>query len=451
MWTINMNIAEQAADHQQSLEQAVAYALELAENVCDAAEVAILKTTGLNVSTRFSDVERLEFNSDGALSLTVYHQQCKGTATSSDLSPTAIKNALNAALDIARYTSSDQYSGLADKTLMAFQPPTVDIFFPEALNPDQAIELAANAEHVALSKDKRIINSDGASYSGHYGIRVYGNTHGFLHSYCSTHYSLDCCVIAEQKGEMERDYAYTITRSLSDMQSAEWIGEQAATRALARLNARRLPTMEAPVLFAAEVAPGLFGHLVSAISGSNLYRKSSFLLDKLGEPILPSWLTISEYPHLAKGLGSVPFDGEGIKTIDRDIVTDGILQTYLLNSYAARRLNMQATGHSGGIYNWLLSGQQSDLSQLIKQMNRGLLVTRLMGQGVNIVTGDYSRGASGFWIENGEIQYPVNEITIAGNLQQMYRDIVMIGNDIETRNKIQCGSVLLENMKIAGE
>lgn len=447
-----MNIAEQVDDQQQSLEQAVAYALELAENVCDAAEVAILKTTGLNVSTRFSDVERLEFNSDGALSLTVYHQQRKGTATSSDLSPKAIKNTLNAALDIARYTSADPYAGLADKALIAFQPPTVDIFFPGALNPDQAIELAANVERIALSKDKRIINSDGASYSGHYGIRAYGNTHGFLHSYCSTHYSLDCCVIAEHDGEMERDYAYTIARSLSDIKSAEWVGEQAATRTLARLNARRLPTMEAPIIFAAEVAPGLFSHLVNAISGGNLYRKSSFLLDKLDEQILPSWLTISEYPHLAKGLGSAPFDGEGIQTIDRDIVTDGILQTYLLSSYAARRLNMRATGHSGGIYNWLISGgQQSDLPQLMKQMNRGLLVTRLMGQGVNIVTGDYSRGASGFWVENGEIQYPVNEITIAGNLQQMYRDIVMIGNDIETRNKIQCGSVLLAKMKIAGE
>ena len=446
-----MNIAEHVADQQQELERAVAYALELAKHSCDEAEVAILKTTGLSVSTRFSDVERLAFNSDGALSITVYQQQRKGTATSSDLSAKAIKDALEAALDIARYTSADPYSGLVDKELMAFNPPVVDIFFPDVLNPDQAIELAANAERVALSIDKRIVNSEGSSYNGHYGVKVYGNTHGFLHSYCSSRYSLDCCVIAEQEGRMERDYSYTTARAMDDLKSAEWVGQEAATRTLARLNPRRLPTMQVPVLFAAEVASGLLGHLVSAISGSNLYRKSSFLLNKLDEQIFPSWLTISEYPHLAKGLGSAPFDAEGTQTINRDIIKKGLLQTYLLSSYAARRLNMQATGHSGGIYNWQVSGQQDNLDQLIKKMGKGLLVTRLMGQGVNTVTGDYSRGASGFWIENGEIQYPVNEITIAGNLSQMYRDIVTIGNDIEMRSKIQCGSILISNMKIAGE
>lgn len=446
-----MTIVTQITDQRQILERAVAQALTLAESASDAAEVSITKTTGISVSTRFGEVENVEFNSDGALGITVYHQQRKGSASSTDLSPDAIKRTVQAALDIARYTSADPCSGLADKELMAFDAPDLDLFYPADLNAEYAISQAAKAEKIALSKDPRITNTEGGSYNSHYGIKVYGNTHGLLKSYCSSRHSLSCCVIAEKEGEMERDYAYTIARDVNDLQSAEWVGEDCAQRTLSRLGSQRLPTMQAPVLFAAEAATGLFGHLVSAISGGNIYRKSSFLLDHLGKQILPDWLTINENPHLLKGLASSPFDSEGVRTYRQNIVENGVLQTWLLTQYSACKLGMKSTGHAGGIHNWRIAGQGDSFSELVKKMDRGLVVTELMGQGVNTVNGDYSRGASGFWVENGVIQYPVSEITIAGNLGDMLRNIVTIGDDIETRSNIQCGSVLLENMKIAGE
>ena len=446
-----MTIVTQIKDQQQVLEQAVAHALELAAVASDAAEVSVTKTTGISVSTRFSEVENVEFNSDGALGITVYHQQRKGSASSTDLSAEAIKRTVQAALDIARYTSADPCSVLADKELMAFDAPDLDLFYPTEPDAEYAIKQAAIAEQTALSKDERITNTEGGSYSSHYGIKVYGNSHGLLKSYCSSRHSLSCCVIAEKNGEMERDYAYTIARDINDLQSAQWVGEECARRTLSRLDSRRLSTMQAPVLFAAEVATGLFGHLVSAISGSNIYRNSSFLLDHLGKQILPDWLTITENPHILKGLASTPFDSEGVRTYRQNIVENGVLQTYLLTSYSGRKLGMKSTGHAGGIHNWRIAGQGDSFDALLKKMDRGLVVTELMGQGVNTVNGDYSRGASGFWVENGVIQYPVSEITIAGNLQQMLRNIVTVGDDIETRSNIQCGSVLLESMKIAGE
>lgn len=446
-----MSIVEQARQQQKQLEQAVTYALELACAASDSAEVAITKTTGIGVSTRFGEVENVEFNSDGALGISVYHQQRKGSASSTDLSPEAISRTVKAALDIARYTSPDPYSGLGERDLMAFEAPDLDLFYPAELNADYAIKQAALAEKVAMATDKRITNSEGGSYNSHYGIKVYGNSYGMLQSYCSSSHSISCSVIAELDGEMERDYAYTVARDVADLRSAEWVGQECARRTLSRLGARRLPTMEAPVMFAAEVATGLFGHLAGAISGGNLYRKTSFLLDHLGKQVLPDWLTIQERPHLLKAMASTPFDSEGLRTQDRDIVKNGILESYLLTSYAARKLGMKATGHAGGIHNWLIAGRGKDFTEMLKTMDRGLLVTELMGQGVNAVTGDYSRGAAGFWVENGEIQYPVSEITIAGNLKQMLSNIVTVGDDIETRSNIQCGSVLLENMKIAGE
>ena len=446
-----MTIERQIKAQQQQLEQAVAQALELVSVASDAAEVSIAKTTGISVSTRFGDVENVEFNSDGALGITVYSQQRKGSASSTDFSPEAIKRTVQAALDIARYTSEDPCSGLADKELMAFDAPDLDLFYPAEFNADYAIEQAAKAEKIALNMDKRITNTEGGSYNSHCGVKVYGNSHGLLKSYCSSRHSLSCCVIAEKDGEMERDYAYTIARDVRDLKSAEWVGQDCAERTLSRLGAQRLPTMQAPVLFASDVATGIFGHLVAAISGGNIYRKSSFLLESLGKQILPDWLTITENPHILKGLASTPFDSEGVKTYQQNIVENGILQTYLLTQYSACKLGMKSTGHAGGIHNWHIAGQGDDFATLLKKMDRGLVVTELMGQGVNTVTGDYSRGASGFWVENGEIQYPVSEITIAGNLSEMFNNIVTIGNDIETRSNIQCGSLLLENMKIAGE
>ncbi|OCA54904.1 metalloprotease PmbA [Photorhabdus namnaonensis] len=446
-----MKITDQIAEQRKQLENAVSQALELAKAGCDAAEVAVNKTTGISVSTRFGEIENVEFNSDGALGITVYHQQRKGSASSTDLSPDAIARTVQAAIDIARYTSQDPCAGPADKALLAFEAPDLDLFHPTELDTDNAIELAARAEQAALQADKRITNTEGGSFNSHYGIRVFGNSHGMLQSYCSSRHSMSSCVIAELDGDMERDYAYTISRRFEDLKSPEWVGQECARRALSRLSPRKLPTMKAPVLFAAEVATGLFGHLVGAISGSSIYRKSSFLLDHLGKQILPSWLTIEERPHLLAGLASSPFDSEGVSTCNRDIIKDGILQTWLLTSYSARKLGMASTGHAGGIHNWCIAGQGQDFAGLLRQMGTGLVVTELMGQGVSAVTGDYSRGAAGFWVENGEIQYPVSEITIAGNLKDMWANMVTIGDDIETRSNIQCGSVLLPEMSIAGQ
>ncbi|WFQ79308.1 metalloprotease PmbA [Xenorhabdus sp. SF857] len=442
---------QQIAEQRKLLEEAVAHALELAKAGSDAAEVAVNKTTGISVSTRFSEVENVEFNSDGALGITVYHQQRKGSASSTDLSPEAIARTVQAAIDIARYTSPDPYAGPADKALLAFEAPELDLFHPADLDADKAIELAARAEQASLQTDERITNTEGGSFNSHYGIRVFGNSHGMLQSYCSSRHSMSSCVIAEQDGNMERDYAYTVSRHFDGLKSPEWVGQECARRTLSRLGARKLPTMKAPVIFSAEVATGLFGHLVGAISGSSIYRKSSFLLDSLGKPILPSWLTIEEQPHLLRGLASTPFDSEGVRTIPRDIVKEGVLQTWLLTSYSARKLGMVNTGHAGGIHNWRIAGQGLDFTGLLREMGTGLIVTELMGQGVSAVTGDYSRGASGFWVENGEIQYPVSEITIAANLKDMWANMVTIGDDIETRSNIQCGSVLLPEMSIAGQ
>ncbi|WP_312393868.1 metalloprotease PmbA [Mixta calida] len=446
-----MKILTQVAEQRKVLEQAVAQALELAKADTDGAEVAVSKTTGIGVSTRYGEVENVEFNSDGALGITVYWQNRKGSASSTDLSPDAIKRTVQAAVDIARYTSPDPFAGMADRELLAFDAPDLDLFHPWEIDPDKAIELAARAEQASLQADKRITNTEGGSFNSHVGIKVFGNSHGMLQSYCSSRHSLSSCVIAEAEGDMERDYAYTIGRSMSDLQSPEWVGQECARRTLSRLAPRKLPTMKAPVLFAPEVATGLFGHLVGAISGSSVYRKSTFLLDALGTQILPQWLTIEEKPHLLKGLASTPFDSEGVRTQDREIVKNGVLQSWLLTSYAARKLGLQSTGHAGGIHNWCIAGQGSSFDDLLKQMGKGLVVTELMGQGVSGITGDYSRGAAGFWVENGEIQYPVSEITIAGNLKDMWRNIVTVGNDIETRSNIQCGSVLLPEMSIAGQ
>ncbi|KJF99357.1 metalloprotease PmbA [Photobacterium leiognathi] len=447
-----MDVREQVAQQRVELEAAVAKALEVAGKQADAAEVAINKTTGISVSTRMCDVENVEFNSDGALGITVYRGNRKGSASTSDLSEAAIAQTVAAALDIANYTSEDPFAGPGPKELMARDIPDLDLFHPDEPEPDRAASIAIAAEEAALAYDPRIKQSDGASYDSHYGVRVYGNSHGMLASYASSRHSISCCVIAEGKnGEMERDYSYTTSRIASDLWTPERVGRHAAERTVGRVDAQKLTTREAPVMFAADVATGLFGHLVMGISGANLYRKSSFLVDKLGEQIFPEWLNISERPHILRGMASTPFDSEGLATYDREIIQDGVLQTYLLTSYAARKMNMQPTGHAGGIHNWMVKSTGESFEQMLKKMDRGLLVTELMGQGVNIVTGDYSRGAAGFWVENGQIQFPVSEITIAGNLKDMMQNIVAIGNDTETRSQMLTGSMLLDSMKIAGD
>lgn len=447
---------DQWKQQQDELLAAAELALKLAAQTGAQAQVGVTKSSGLSVSTRLQQIENIEFNNDGALGISVFLGKRKGNASTSDLSPQAVKSAVEAALSIAQYTSEDDYNGLPDEDLLAFSPPDLDLYHPDEISIDDATQLALQAEHQALQADSRIVNSEGACFNAHKGISVYGNTYaenrGILNSYLSSRYSLSCSVIAEADKQMERDYEYTISRRFQDLASAKWVGEQCAQKTVARLSAQKLATQSTPVVFLNDVATGLIGSLVGGASGSSIYRKSSFLLDKLGTQILPSWFEICEQPHFKRGLASSPFDSEGVRTQARDIIKQGILQTYLLTTYSAKKLGMRSTGHAGGIHNWLVQPSVTGgLSALLKQMGTGLLVTDVMGQGVNLITGDYSRGAAGFWVENGEIQYPVHEITIAGQLQTMLANIVAVADDIEHRSNIQTGSVLLEEMKISGQ
>ena len=358
---------------------------------------------------------------------------------------------MEAALAIAKYTSPDDCTGLADKDLMAFDAPDLELYHAADVDVDKATELALQAEKAALEADERIINSNGASFNSHTGVKVYGNSHGMLQSYLSSRYSLSCSVIGGVEDTLENDYEYTISREFDKLQSPIWVGENCAKKVVSRLNPQKLSTREVPVIFLNDVATGLISHFAAAISGGSLYRKSSFLLNYLGKQVLPDWFNISERPHLLRRLASTPFDSEGVRTQDREIVENGILQTYLVTSYSGKKLGMPSTGHAGGIHNWLVKPNLTGgLTALLRQMETGLLVTDVMGQGVNIVTGDYSRGASGFWVENGEIQYPVAEITIAGQLQDMLKNMVAVADDIEHRSNIQTGSILLDKMKISG-
>ena len=436
---------------EQELRQAVSFAVELATKSGASAEVAVTKVSGLSVSTRLQEIENVEFTNDGALGISVYMGQQKGNASTSDLSEGAIRNAVEAALAIAKYTSPDDCTGLADKDLMAFDAPDLELYHAADVNVDKATELALQAEKAALEADERIVNSNGASFNSHTGVKVYGNSHGMLQSYLSSRYSLSCSVIGGVEDALENDYEYTISREFDKLQSPIWVGENCAKKVVSRLNPQKLSTREVSVIFLNDVATGLISHFAAAISGGSLYRKSSFLLDHLGKQVLPDWFNISERPHLLRRLASTPFDSEGVRTQDREIVEGGILQTYLVTSYSGKKLGMPSTGHAGGIHNWLVKPNLTGgLTALLRQMGTGLLVTDVMGQGVNIVTGDYSRGASGFWVENGEIQYPVAEITIAGQLQDMLKNMVAVADDIEHRSNIQTGSILLDKMKISG-
>ncbi|MGC7560625.1 metalloprotease PmbA [Pasteurella sp. PK-2025] len=436
---------------EQILRDAVNYAIEVAKKAGATAEVAVTKVNGLSVSTRLQDIENVEFNNDGALGISVYLGQQKGNASTSDLSHEAIKNAVEAALAIAKYTSPDDCAGLAEAELMAFDAPDLGLYHGSEVDVDRAVELALAAEQAALRYDKRIVNSEGAAFNSHTGVRVYGNSHGMLQSYLSSRYSLSCSVIAGHNDQLERDYEYTISRNVNALADPQWVGEHCAKKTLSRLQPQKIATQQVPVVFLNDVATGLIGHLTAAISGGSLYRKASFLLDHLGKQVLPDWFEIDERPHLIGQLASSPFDSEGVRTQDRQIISQGILQTYLLTSYSAKKLGMQSTGHAGGIHNWLVKPSMSGgLEALLHQMGTGLLVTDLMGHGVNLVTGDYSRGAAGFWVENGEIQYPVAEITIAGDLKEMLAHIVAVADDVEYRSNIQTGSILLEGLKVSG-
>jgi len=445
------NLTALLKSQEQTLRDAVSFAIETAQKAGATAEVGVTKVSGLSVSTRLQEIENVEFTNDGALGISVYLGQQKGNASTSDLSEEAIKNTVEAALAIAKYTSPDDCTGLADKELMAFEAPDLALYHGASVDVEQATKLALEAEKAALEYDEKIVNSNGASFNSHTGVRVYGNTHGMLQSYLSSRYSLSCSVIGGELDQLENDYEYTVSREFDALSSADWVGQNCAKKVIARLNPQKLSTREVPVIFLNDVATGLISHLTGAISGGSLYRKSSFLLDHLGKQVLPDWFQISERPHLLRRLASTPFDSEGVRTQNLEIIQDGVLQTYLLTSYSGRKMGMQSTGHAGGIHNWLVKPNLTGgLTALLRQMSTGLLVTDVMGQGVNIVTGDYSRGAAGFWVENGEIQYPVAEITIAGQLQDMLKNIIAVSDDIEHRSNIQTGSILLNKMKISG-
>jgi PmbA protein len=439
-------------EQKQQLENAVNEALTFAQQLgVNQAEVALGKATGISVNTRLGEVENIEFNHDGAMGISVYVNQCKGSASTADLSLEAIHSSVKAAVDIAKFTSKDPFSGLLDPECLEKNPLDLDLYHPCHYTTEEFLAVAKECEEIALSSDSRIVNSDGAAFNSHSSLKVYGNTNGFLHSYATSRHSLSCVLIAQQQQEMQRDYSYTSGRDVNELLSAKWVAEDAAKRTLDRLGATKIKTQESAVIFAPEVATGLFGHLVGAISGMSLYKKSSFLLDSLGTKIFPEWMQISEHPHIIKGLASAPYDQEGGKTIQRNIVENGVLQTYLLPGYASRKMKMESTGHAGGIHNWHIKTGDLDLAGLFKEMGTGLFVTELMGQGVNLVSGDYSRGASGFWIENGVIVCPVHEITIAGNLKEMFMGIEAIGNDIDPRSSLKTGSILINKMKIAGQ
>ncbi|WP_026318093.1 metalloprotease PmbA [Algicola sagamiensis] len=441
------NIQNEIDEVKNAVERVLKLAKDQGATSCEA---AISRTRGLSVSTRLSEVETVEFNQDGALGISVYHNNRKGTASTSDLSEDALIRTVTAATNIAKYTSEDECTGVADKDMLEMTPKDLDLFHPEDISPEQAIRICQRTEDAAFAYDKRIKNSDGASLSSHYGFRVYGNSHGQIVGYPSSRHSVSCSVIGQTENDMQRDYAYTVSRRFAGLKNAEEVGIEAAKEVVTRMEPRKMATTKAPVMFRADISSGLFGHLVAAISGGNLYRKSSFLLDKCGEQVLANHINIHEEPHLQRGLASSPFDSEGVRTHPRKIIESGHLQTYLTTSYSARKLGLDMTGHAGGIHNWFVDPTLGGFEACLKELGTGLLVTELMGQGVNIVTGDYSRGAAGFWVENGEIQYPVSEITIAGNLNDMFLNMVGVGEDVDNRGSICTGSILLESMQIAG-
>ena len=421
------------------------------EDGASACETDVSEGLGLGVTARKNEVETIEHNRDKGVSVSVYLGKRRGHASTSDFSPQALRDTVDAALSIARHTASDDCSGLADEKLLARETPDLDLYHPWQLSVEQAIELARGCEAAAFEVDKQVANSEGANVSVHQAQFVYANSLGFMSGFPSSRHSIGCAVIAGKDEAMQRDDWFAVARAPADLEDAQSVGRKAGTRCVRRLGARKIATVQVPVLFEAPVAASLLGHFVAAASGGSLYRKSSFLLNGMGKQIFAPLVQIRELPHLKKGLASSAFDDEGVATRERDVVKDGVLHGYFLGSYSARKLGMQSTGNAGGNHNLILESGELDLNGLLKKMGKGLLVTELLGHGVNMVTGDYSTGAAGFWVEHGEIQYPVQEITIAGNLKDMFRGIVAVGRDILVRGSRQCGSILVENMTVAGD
>jgi PmbA protein len=415
------------------------------------AELSLNLDAGLNVNVRMGEVETVEHTRDRGIALSVYFGKRKGSASTADVRAESISTTIEQACAIARHTEEDACSGLADAERMATFFPDLDQWHPWALDATRAIELGIAAEAAGRALDPRLHNSDGASVATGTSVALYANSHGFFGRESGTRHSISCSLLGEDDSGMQRDYWYTTGVAVEDLESAEAVGRRAGERTLARLSPRKIATQECAVLFVPDVARSLIGHLVGAVSGGALYRRASFLLDSLGQSLFPAWFNIIEQPHLKRGAGSSAFDAEGVATIDRDLVRDGVLARYILGSYSARKLGLQSTGNAGGIHNLVLSANAGDFADMLKRLGTGFLVTELMGQGVNTVTGDYSRGATGFWVEDGVIAYPVDEVTIAGHLRDMFQRIVAVGSDIDTRGSIRTGSILLERMMVAGQ
>lgn len=432
-----------ASSVQQALEEA-------RRRGASAAEANASAGHGFSVTARMGETETVEHHRDKDLAVTVYFSDRTGSATTSDLSADAIRETVRAACNIARYTAADPCAGLADRDRMAWEIPDLDLYHPWDITVEQAIELAIRCEDAARSVDRRVSNSEGATVSTHGGSDVYGNTHGFLGTVRATRHGVSCAVIGQEKAGMQRDYWYTAARNPRGLEDAISVGKQAAERTLRRLSARKIPTQQADVIFEAPVASSLLSHFVSAARGGSLYRNASFLVGALGKPLFAPQVALIERPHLAGRLGSAPFDDEGVATAERTVVTEGRLEGYFLDSYAARKLGLKTTGNAGGTHNLTISTGGRSLKELLIAMGRGVLVTELIGFGVNTVTGDYSRGAAGFWVERGEIQYPVEEITIAGNLKEMFRNLVDVADDVDPRGTLLTGSIWIPGMMVAG-
>jgi PmbA protein len=433
------------------LRRAAAEAVDLAKRRgADQAEAAASHDEGLSVTVRMGELESVERQRDRGLAVTIYKNRRKGTASSSDFSSAGVEDVVTKALSIASFTAEDEYAGLADPDRMARDVPRLELHFPSGLDVDAATELALRAENAARRLDSRIDNSEGASVGTGEGVRVYANSHGFVGGYPSSNHSISCSVIAKSGESLERDYWYSAARAMQDLDAPEDVGKEAAARAVRRLDARQAKTKVVPVIYPPELARGLFGHLLGAIRGTSQYRKSTFLLGALGEHLFPDFVDITEDPFIPRGMGSAPFDAEGVATSRRLLVERGVLRGYLLSSYSARRLGMQTTGNAGGVHNLLVAPNAGPLEELIASCDEAFVVGELLGQGVNPVTGDYSRGAAGFWVEKGKIAYPVNEVTVAGNLKEMFRSIRAIGSDIDTRGAVRTGSVLIDRLTVAG-
>lgn len=417
----------------------------------DTGEVSIGESNGFSIAARLGDVETMEHHLEKSFNITVYDQHRVGSASSSDFSLESITKTIEKARSIVRFSNPDPFSGLADSARLAKIIPNCDLYHPWNISPQDAIALAIECEKKAMSCDSRIVNSDGTNVSTVNSYGVYANTDGFMGDYRQSDHAINCSVVAIENNQMQRDDEYTVARNPTDLLSIEYIASRAAEKTVKRLGARRLKTQTCPVIFEASVAKSLLGNFISAISGGNLYRQSSFLLNALGNPIFPPFISIYQQPHLLSAMGSRPFDQEGVATQDQYYVRDGELVSYVLSSYSARKLGMQTTGNAGGVFNLSVECTDVTLQQLLHKMQRGLFVTELMGQGVNITTGDYSRGAAGFWVENGEIQFPVEEITIAGNLNNIFAGLVAFANDTDVRGCIRTGSVLVDQMTVAGE